>query len=84
VLANEPYVGQKLVLTNKGLHQLYGTNVGLGHMLTKVFRVTRVICQPVEKPPVWEIDVDDPDLNILWLNTMQFREYSGGIQWLKP
>ena len=74
----EVCVGQKIMLTQQGLDMLYGSSVGLSHMLKKVFTVTRIVCRVAlnpKEPAVWEIEVDDEDVNTLWLNSLQFRPY---------
>lgn len=68
-------IGQKVRLTKTGLRRIFGTSIGLGDMLEKVYEVKWVgkksLCSDRE---VKELRVDCPELNTFILTTDCFRE----------
>ena len=70
---DKPKVGDLVRLNNKGLVQIYGTDVGLSHMKTKVMRVIQVDDESMTEPEkTYIVQVDDPDINMFMIDNWCF------------
>jgi len=71
---SKPYIGQRVRLNNHGMKSIGGI------ISTKMFhesqnmRVTNVSTLLVEDPPIWEIEVNQPEINQFLLNSLGIDE----------
>lgn len=72
-MKNKPKVGDVVHLNLDGIESIYGTTLGLRHLMTKKLVITNVDDESITYPEnTWVVQVDDSEINMFFLSNWNF------------